>query len=88
LLQIHVRLASGRFNYNLLLRVGRGGTKSALGLPRGLPALILAASRYPADSFPLGRKRGRRLMAKIKVAQPVVELDGDEMAGIMWSKLI
>jgi len=27
-------------------------------------------------------------MAKIKVAQPVVELDGDEMARIMWSKLI
>jgi isocitrate dehydrogenase len=25
---------------------------------------------------------------KIKVAQPVVELDGDEMARIMWSKLI
>ena len=23
-------------------------------------------------------------MAKIKVAQPVVELDGDEMARIMW----
>jgi hypothetical protein len=28
------------------------------------------------------------LMAKIKVAKPVVELDGDEMARIMWSKLI
>jgi isocitrate dehydrogenase len=27
-------------------------------------------------------------MAKIKVAQPVVELDGDEMARIVWSKLI
>jgi isocitrate dehydrogenase len=25
------------------------------------------------------------VMAKIKVAQPVVELDGDEMARIMWS---
>jgi isocitrate dehydrogenase len=24
-------------------------------------------------------------MAKIKVANPVVELDGDEMARIMWS---
>jgi isocitrate dehydrogenase len=24
-------------------------------------------------------------MAKIKVAKPVVELDGDEMARIMWS---
>jgi hypothetical protein len=27
-------------------------------------------------------------MAKIKVAKPVVELDGDERARIMWSKLI
>jgi hypothetical protein len=27
-------------------------------------------------------------MAKIKVAQLVVELDSDEMARIMWSKLI
>jgi len=27
-------------------------------------------------------------MAKIKVARPVVELDGDEMAQIMRSKLI
>jgi hypothetical protein len=26
-------------------------------------------------------------MAEIKVAKPVVELDGDEMARIMWSKL-
>jgi isocitrate dehydrogenase len=25
------------------------------------------------------------LMAKIKVAQPVVELDGDEMMRIIWS---
>jgi isocitrate dehydrogenase len=24
-------------------------------------------------------------MAKIKVAQPIVELDGDEMARVMWS---
>jgi isocitrate dehydrogenase len=24
-------------------------------------------------------------MAKIKVANPIVELDGDEMARIMWS---
>jgi len=27
-------------------------------------------------------------MVKINVAQPVVELDGDEMARIIWSKLI
>jgi hypothetical protein len=33
----------------------------------------------------LGRIGGRKSMAKIKVAQPVVELDGDEMARIMSS---
>jgi len=27
-------------------------------------------------------------MAKIEVAKPVVELDGDEMAWTMWSTLI
>ncbi len=26
-------------------------------------------------------------MAKIKVARPVVELDGDEMARIIWSSI-
>jgi hypothetical protein len=29
--------------------------------------------------------RGVTRMAKIKVANPIVELDGDEMARIMWS---
>jgi hypothetical protein len=37
---------------------------------------------------PLFGIRGKKSMAKIKVAKPVVELDGDEMARIMWSKLI
>jgi isocitrate dehydrogenase len=32
--------------------------------------------------------RGPISMAKIKVAHPIVELDGDEMARIIWSKLI
>jgi len=32
--------------------------------------------------------RGKKSMAKIKVVKPVVELDGDEMARIMWNKLI
>jgi hypothetical protein len=36
--------------------------------------------------LPSGRIRGWKSMAKIKV--PVVELDGDEMARIMWSELI
>jgi hypothetical protein len=31
------------------------------------------------------RKRGVTSMAKIKVTRPIVELDGDEMARIMWS---
>jgi len=34
-----------------------------------------------------GRPRAAKVtaMAKIKVAKPVVELDGDEMTRIMWS---
>jgi hypothetical protein len=57
----------------------------ALCLLHYVPALIFAGCDGPADSVPLGRMRGRKSMAKIKVAQPVVELDGDEMARIMWS---
>jgi isocitrate dehydrogenase len=49
-------------------------------------ALILARCEG-AVGTPFGI-RGKKSMAKIKVAQPVVELDGDEMARIMWSKLI
>jgi hypothetical protein len=44
-------------------------------------------AREVAVGTPFGI-RGKKSMAKIKVAQPVVELDGDEMARIMWSKLI
>jgi isocitrate dehydrogenase len=49
-------------------------------------ALILAPVRVAVGSpFDIREKKS---MAKIKVAKPVVELDGDEMARIMWSKLI
>jgi len=41
------------------------------------------ATARPANFF--GRKQGRKSMSKIKVAQPIVELDGDEMARVMWS---
>ena len=57
----------------------------ALRLPHQVMALIFAGCDGPADSFPFGRMWGRKSMAKIKVARPVVELDGDEMARIMWS---
>ena len=49
-------------------------------LPRDLAAFIVA--RFRKADRPLARMTE---MAKIKVAQPVVELDGDEMARIMWS---
>jgi hypothetical protein len=39
-------------------------------------------------SAPLSAIQGKKSMAKIKLAKPVVELDGDEMTRIMWSKLI
>jgi isocitrate dehydrogenase len=38
----------------------------------------------PAGIAPLPHAR-MASMSKIKVAQPIVELDGDEMARIMWS---
>ena len=53
-----------------------------VGVGRGLYPQVLASA--PAGGA-LGRMRGWTEMAKIKTAQPVVELDGDEMARIMWS---
>ena len=50
-------------------------------LPVQAAASIFAGYRQ----LGFGCKRGRKSMAKIKVAQPIVELDGDEMARIMWS---
>jgi hypothetical protein len=47
-------------------------------------ASILAFQRRRRSAARCGRGEEKR-MAKIKVAQPVVELDGDEMARIMWS---
>lgn len=66
---------------------GRGTVRQrpiSVGLSSGSTASILAAI------MGVGRKSGGRIlemgrMAKIKVAKPVVELDGDEMARIMWS---
>src|SRR5215467_2439218 len=34
-----------------------------------------------------GSERSARPMAKIKVANPVVELDGDEMTRIIWKQI-
>ena len=54
--------------------------------------LQLASLRGPLYFRSIGNSDGTpsgacevTFMAKIKVAQPVVELDGDEMARIMWS---
>jgi hypothetical protein len=52
-------------------------------LPRVAPLFIFGQLRgRPAHGLALCEDE---LMAKIKVAKPVVELDGDEMARIMWS---
>jgi hypothetical protein len=55
----------------------------AFGLPRIAAVFIFSQLRVrpPLGAAPCEDE----LMAKIKVAQPVVELDGDEMARIMWS---
>jgi hypothetical protein len=50
----------------------------SLSSPACEPAVDVARQPHARMTF----------MAKIKVAKPVVELDGDEMARIMWSKLI
>jgi hypothetical protein len=55
------------------------------GLSRSTAAFILSTlMRAPAVAHS-GGTRGWTAMAKIKVTRPVVELDGDEMARIMWS---
>jgi hypothetical protein len=55
----------------------------AFGLPRVAAVFIF---RQPGARPALGAALCEdELMAKIKAARPVVELDGDEMARIMWS---
>jgi hypothetical protein len=55
-------------------------------------ASVLGALYFPTLGSPVGcalKPHARIIfMNKIKVARPVVELDGDEMARIMWNKLI
>jgi isocitrate dehydrogenase len=46
-------------------------------LPAGVAAIMVTAYR-PRNA------RTKTAMAEIKVKNPVVELDGDEMARIMW----
>jgi hypothetical protein len=53
-----------------------------VGLPLRAAAFMVAYGRAPATA---GRRARVPAMAKIKVANPIVELDGDEMARIMWS---
>jgi hypothetical protein len=57
---------------------------SAAGLSRRPAVFIFGPARAPigCSSGPSTRMRG---MAEIRVAQPIVELNGDEMARIMWS---
>ena len=54
-----------------------------VGLPGALPVraapFMVAPFKEPAGAFEV------TAMAKIKVANPVVELDGDEMTRIIWS---
>jgi isocitrate dehydrogenase len=60
---------------------------AGLRLPGALPryaAAFMVAAFDAARSGSRPHARKEDAMAKIKVAQPVVELDGDEMARIMW----
>src|SRR5246127_2638170 len=58
----------------------RADSRHVAGLPRALTAFMVR--RFPVWPAAFRRVTG---MAKIKVAKPVVELDGDEMARVMWS---
>ena len=60
---------------------------SFAGLSRRPVVSILAAGKSPRWAAPTGRMQGWRSMAKIKVVQPDVEHDGDEMARTMWSSI-
>src|SRR5262249_33666599 len=60
------------------------GCSTWLRLAQTWRALYFRSSEDPASMPPQPHTR-TKFMAKIKVAQPVVELDGDEMARIMWS---
>jgi hypothetical protein len=54
-------------------------------LSESAAAFILAHWRERLLVARFGCTRGWTAMAKTKVARPVVELDGDEMARIVWS---
>jgi isocitrate dehydrogenase len=52
--------------------------------PHGLNRAIAPVTRLPSGRpVPVSKAQGE-IMAKIKVANPVVELDGDEMTRIIW----
>src|SRR3982751_1529021 len=54
----------------------------------GLATLILAMRDAPFFGVPAGTpKKGASRMAKIKVANPVVDIDGDEMTRIIWQAI-
>src|SRR5262249_59225724 len=72
---------------------GRSGRRPA-GRWSGAADTVVTRALPPAPAGFLDRTRGRRLkaggeevagMPKIKVANPVVEIDGDEMTRIIWS---
>ena len=50
----------------------------------GADAMRGADARPPSRQAHFSRAERVRTMAKIKVANPVVELDGDEMTRIIW----
>ncbi len=68
-----------------------GQTRAPSGGGAGWPACLRAHRPLSSGAFPMLSggvwwPRARMTsMAKIKVAQPVVELDDDEMTRIIWS---
>src|SRR5690606_32281923 len=92
----------GRKDHVGFRRRRRGGHRGRYGpllmaerMPRlhRVPAAQIAASTrfalYPANAIgaPATSTTEETLMSKIKVANPVVELDGDEMTRIIWQAI-
>src|SRR6185312_13389789 len=78
-----------RFSGNSSPRLLHPPPRAFSGGGRDAIATLLSSPIVPASPAARAsqRRRGSHSMAKIKVANPVVELDGDEMTRIIWQAI-
>jgi isocitrate dehydrogenase len=67
-------------------RVAKSRASPVAPNPLGSAQPLAVLSRRP-ESFQSGQHRGRNHMSKIKVANPIVDMDGDEMTRIIWQNI-